>query len=383
MASPQRIAAIDFWRGVVLIVIMIDHVPGNALEALTPRNFGLSDSAEAFVFLSGVSVGAAYFQKVSRDGLGAIWRGCLKRAFYIYRVHIALTFAAIAIFGLAYWFSGFGPLIEVHGRGSIFHEPLQSIPGVLFLTHQLGYFNILPLYVVLMLASPLILGMATTSLGLALAASLGCYALTKLAGVTLPTWPQQGEWFLDPFAWQLIFTLGLACHILWRGESPPRSLWVLAASALVVALGSVVVTDAAGAAPGLRDAMFSLLDVGKQRLGLARLIYFLALAYCISQTPLLARLARSATGSAISRLGRHSLEIFALSSLLSALGQSILPVAGITNTSEVVEAIGIVYTLASIGGLFLLARVLEWRNPMSGGSTRVFSRAMHGYSQSA
>jgi hypothetical protein len=383
MASQQRIAAIDFWRGVVLIVIMIDHVPGNALEALTPRNFGLSDSAEAFVFLSGVSVGAAYFQKLSRDGLGAIWRGCLKRAFYIYRVHLALTFAAVAIFGLAYWLSGFGPLIEVHGRGSIFHEPLQSIPGVLFLTHQLGYFNILPLYVVLMLASPLVLGLARSNLSLALAASIGCYALTKFAGVTLPTWPQPGEWFLDPFAWQLIFTLGLACHILWRGKSPPRSAWILTASAVVVALGSLVVTDAAGAYPGLRDAAFSLLDVGKQRLGLARLVYFLALAYCISQTPFLARLAGGAAGARVSRLGRHSLEIFALSSLLGALGQAILPVAGISNTNEVVEAIGILYTLASIGGLFLLARFLEWRDPISGGSARVFFRVMHGLSHSA
>ena len=51
MSSQQRIAAVDFWRGLILIVIMVDHVPGNVLEHLTPRNFGLSDSAEAFVFL--------------------------------------------------------------------------------------------------------------------------------------------------------------------------------------------------------------------------------------------------------------------------------------------------------------------------------------------
>jgi hypothetical protein len=31
-------------------VILIDHIPGNPLEHFTPRNFGLSDSAEAFVF---------------------------------------------------------------------------------------------------------------------------------------------------------------------------------------------------------------------------------------------------------------------------------------------------------------------------------------------
>ena len=44
----------------MLIAILIDHIPGNPLENWTPRNFGLSDSAEAFVFLSGLSVGLIY-----------------------------------------------------------------------------------------------------------------------------------------------------------------------------------------------------------------------------------------------------------------------------------------------------------------------------------
>jgi hypothetical protein len=60
MASGRRVGAIDFWRGVILIVILVDHISGNLLDRVTPRNFGLSDSAEAFVFLSGLSVGLVY-----------------------------------------------------------------------------------------------------------------------------------------------------------------------------------------------------------------------------------------------------------------------------------------------------------------------------------
>ncbi|HLX99831.1 MAG TPA: OpgC domain-containing protein, partial [Roseiarcus sp.] len=52
--KANRVRDIDFWRGAVLIAILIDHIPGNPLEHWTPRNFGLSDSAEAFVFLSGL-----------------------------------------------------------------------------------------------------------------------------------------------------------------------------------------------------------------------------------------------------------------------------------------------------------------------------------------
>ena len=61
--NANRIRDIDFWRGAVLIAILIDHIPGNPLENWTPRNFGLSDSAEAFVFLSGLSVGLIYMPR--------------------------------------------------------------------------------------------------------------------------------------------------------------------------------------------------------------------------------------------------------------------------------------------------------------------------------
>ena len=93
--SANRIRDIDFWRGAVLIAILIDHIPGNPLENWTPRNFGLSDSAEAFVFLSGLSVGLIYLPRAFKYGLEPVAGGCLKRALKLYGVHIALTVAAL------------------------------------------------------------------------------------------------------------------------------------------------------------------------------------------------------------------------------------------------------------------------------------------------
>jgi hypothetical protein len=72
MTSVNGIRDIDFWRRAVLIVILIDHIPGNPLEHFTPRNFGLSDSAEAFVFLSGLSAGLIYLPRACEYGFG--WR---------------------------------------------------------------------------------------------------------------------------------------------------------------------------------------------------------------------------------------------------------------------------------------------------------------------
>ena len=59
-APPKRIDGIDFWRGLALMMIFIDHVPENVFQHVTQKNFGFSDAAELFVFLAGVSVALAY-----------------------------------------------------------------------------------------------------------------------------------------------------------------------------------------------------------------------------------------------------------------------------------------------------------------------------------
>ena len=45
-------------------------------------------------------------------------------------------------------------LLEWHNAAAVFHDPVPTHIGLALLTHQLGYFDILPLYVVLMLMAP-------------------------------------------------------------------------------------------------------------------------------------------------------------------------------------------------------------------------------------
>src|SRR5579871_5361089 len=114
MDKGNRVGAIDFWRGAVLVAILIDHIPGNLLEHATPRNFGLSDSAEAFVFLSGLSVGMIYLPRARSRGWLEVALACARRAAKLYGVHIALTAAALAIFAGAWFVSGLDDLVEAH-----------------------------------------------------------------------------------------------------------------------------------------------------------------------------------------------------------------------------------------------------------------------------
>jgi len=359
MAKANRVGSIDFWRGGVLIAILVDHIPGNVLESFTPRNFGLSDSAEAFVFLSGLSVGMAYLPKARKQGLIAVARGCLERALKLYGVHIGLTAAALAIFACAFWISGVDDLIEAHGRAFVFGSPATGLPALAVLSHQLGYFNILPMYIVLMLWAPLVLAMAMGAPTLALLTSAGIYAGSRAFGLELPNWPEPGGWFFNPFAWQLAFTIGLVCAVIWR-EGPPRAKpGLVALSAATLILGALVTTSVAGLAPGLRDAASAHLDLAKQDLGLARLAHFAALAYLLAVAPGLTALVEGRLGRAVQRLGRNSLSIFAAGSLISAVGQAALGAAS-RHTSDGIEHLaGLAYTVAGIAALFMIARWIE------------------------
>ena len=57
---PGRDHRIDFLRGLALVMIFINHIPGTAYESYTSRNFGFSDAAEGFVLISGISAALAY-----------------------------------------------------------------------------------------------------------------------------------------------------------------------------------------------------------------------------------------------------------------------------------------------------------------------------------
>jgi hypothetical protein len=360
MASQKRVESVDFWRGLVLVAILFEHVPGNILEYTTQRNFGFSDCAEVFVFLSGVSVSLVYYKKIVQSDIFGVIKRCFNRAIRIYGVHIALTCAGVAIFGLAYSLNALPNFVEDDGRIFVFHKPLRGLLGILMLSQQLGYLNILPIYVVLMMWSPFALAIARLNTVLALSVSLAIYVVARLTNLSLPTWPEPGTWFLNPFTWQLVFTIGIVAGIKWARTGVPRSPVLLFASTVIVLFGFAVVSNDLGFSPGLRESAFVKLDLLKQNLGWARLLHFLALAYIVSQLPVFAKLARTTIGREFQRLGRHSLAIFAFGTLLSCTGQAVLRLAD-TQINDGVEWIGMLYTLFGVAGLFLLARYLEWQ----------------------
>jgi len=319
MAAPaKRIDGIDFWRGFALLTIFIDHVPENVFQHVTQKNFGFSDAAELFVFLSGVSVALAYGTRFFDGETVVAVRAVLRRAFTLYWVQILISLLIVGIFvgAAALWHED--DLLE--DADTVVSSPLQTTVAILALLHQLENANILPLYIVLLLVTPLLLALARRDDRLMLAASAGIYLAARAFSLNLPTWPVDGTWWFNPIAWQLIFAIGIFAGRRLKRGGIAYDARLFAVCLAIVAIAAVVRTDAFGYALGLWQHVRDVLDF-KTDLGLARLVHFLALAYVVYHSGLTGLMRRTRAFLPLCLIGRYGLPVFATGTVLSAIGE--------------------------------------------------------------
>ena len=308
-----------------LICIFIDHTPGNLLGFVTLRAYGLSDAAETFVLIAGYTAVLAYSRIFEQQGLFAGVKRVGARIWDLYAAHIILT--AVCALGLAVaarWFEN--PLYYEYVNLTPFaYDPFGAIWRTMLLYYQLGYLNILPLYIVLLIWFPMLWWLMQRDLRLALAVSLAVWLMPNLLLFNLPSWPDIYGWFFNPFAWQLVFSCGaIAAAYVQRGGSLPRAPWITAAAVAYVVFAFIV------AAPwvnidGLEGTRLihpdSIGPNSKSRLSLWRLTHILALAYLVAvYVPAGARWMKSWPSQMLINCGRNSLEIFCLGTVLSFVG---------------------------------------------------------------
>jgi hypothetical protein len=355
---------IDMLRGLALVMIFVNHVPGTIWETMTTRNFGFSDAAEGFVLLSGISAALAYGRLYARPQPVSARLRPWRRALTIWGVHLLVTFACIMIALVGLHTLGTETLASSHNLAPVMDDPLGTLPGVLSLGHQLGYTNVLPMYVVLLLATPFLLKLALRWPLRLMAASVALWAAAGLWKLNLPNMPLDGGWYFNPLSWQVLFVAGLLTGLALRDG---RRFLPVSAWAVALAWGFLVLSVVWIKVPAIGETGGHLLWMLHEYGGLPgffvgfdktyvsppRLLHFLALAYALSTLPSLRRLAGSPAARPLVTLGRHSLPVFATGTVLAYAAQVAKEAAG---PSHLLDAILI------FGGIALLYAFARWRD---------------------
>jgi hypothetical protein len=241
----------------------------------------------------------------------------------LYAAQILITMIAIAMLAATATVLENPLLLEWHNAAAVFYDPILTHIGLAALTHHLGYFDILPLYVVLMAVAPVFAVIDRYAPNWLLPISLTLYLVTLIVPLPMPTWPVEGQWFFNPLAWQVVFVLGF---VMARpdgiGGFVRRHMTVLRwLSVPIVAVSVYIVWNRMWPDPTLMPQPRLLFIADKTYVTPMRLIQFLALVALFSATYPYIRRSSLRLVEFGSMLGRNSLIVFCVGSVLSLAGQ--------------------------------------------------------------
>ena len=352
LISLNRDLRVDFFRGVALLFIFVDHIPGNWIAQFSLRNFALCDSTEVFVLLAGYAAGLAYGRSLDRNGWVFAGADVLRRAWVLYVAHIFLfvvfsaqvSYSATALDRSDY-------LEEVH-IDALADAPYRAMLEALLLHFQPAYLDILPMYIALLVGFAVVLPMLRAR-WLLLTLSALTYATVRLTGWNLSSWTG-GGWYFNPFAWQLLFVIGaiLAYHP-FRPPGPNRLYDALSAIVLLVGLMLLWLVwpyEATQIKIPLWAARI-LVSVDKQNLHPMRVLSIFALVWVVVRTtPITVAWVRSRAAAPFVLCGQHSLPVFCSSIFLSFLGRLAMEQRPNWTVQAAVNVVGAI-ALLGIGAL--------------------------------
>ena len=161
LASGQRELRLDLFRGLALWLIYIDHVSPDLLTWLTIRNYGFSDAAEIFIFISGFTAALVYGRATLEAGFLIGTARMLRRVWQIYTAHLLLFLVLMAEIAYVVAVSEKPSFyIQEMEVANFFKEPGPMMIQALLLRFRPLNMDVLPLYVVLMAFLPLVLLLA-------------------------------------------------------------------------------------------------------------------------------------------------------------------------------------------------------------------------------
>jgi len=296
---PPRDQRLDAIRGWMQLSIFYSHAFGSFTGAwLIHAGWGLSDSSEQFVFLSGFGLGSVFVLKQARGGFGKACGDLGLRIMRLWRMHLIV-------------FLGFGVMVTAAstwmgepGWDFAMQEPALAALGGAITLYQPAFMGILPLFLYAMATLPIFAWAMHRHGAWALVIPALLWVLGQSMEADVPG--LFGTTFaFNPLGWVPLFMLGawFGRQALLRGYAIGRNPWLVAGSIALVVVGAVM--HKLGFLP---DAW-----VGKEQLAPLRLLHALACAYLVAVLiPRDVSWARSQAAGMLAVLGRNSLPVFSL-----------------------------------------------------------------------
>jgi hypothetical protein len=358
-SSTYRDIRLDALRGLFLFIIAAVHVP-SPLSSVLHEPFGFISAAEGFIFLSAALAGRVYGRVLDQDGRAAMTRKIWSRARLVYIVHVAVMLPVALIVWLV--------ARDVTPLANHFHDflthPLSSLALIPLLLHQAPLFDILPMYVVFLLATPLVLAAARRwGWGVILSVSALGWFSAQFEALRLPAdalLPVRGGSF-NVAAWQMLWFAGVALgEQTRRGPVIPARL-----HKVVLVLAGALVLAGLGGRHGLIPLTGSLADlftwVDKWTLGPLRLLNFAAwvvLLLAWNPQPPVWLMRQAAVW------GRHSLAVFALHLPLVICASSVIMMFPMTTLEKLALGLSVPAAI-SIWVIWLETNSQRRRQPAS------------------
>ena len=364
-ASPvDRDLRLDFFRGLALFCIFLDHLPNNIMAEFTLQSLMFADAAEVFILISGYTAGMVYGRAMERQGFVITGMRVYHRLWQLYVAHVFLFMIFLATVAYTEAVLNKSLYAEEFGATNFLSEPSLALVHALLLRFQPMFMDILPLYIMLLAVLPIVLYGFQSWPKVMFLASLALWLAVQLDNrIALSAYPGPDRvWFFNPFAWQALFLLG--AWFGWRNIhggvswlSRPWLFWLAAALSLAGFLirFNWTLHEFYDPIPVLLSAKLLWPLLSKTDLGILRLVNVLTVALLVAN--LVHAQARFLTTFATWPFivcGRNSLYIFCLGILLSVLGHLVLnELFGGLVMQFAVSVAGVVIMIA-------VAALLEW-----------------------
>ena len=311
----NRNIAVDGFRGLLLLIIAINHIESTALMIFTKGNFGYISAAEGFIFLSGIMSYLAYKRFI--DAPSSLYNKVFRRVGQIYLYTLCgLTIVFLSLQSNLLPEVWYRPLGNYFLLENYINFPLQTYVFSALQIQQIGYFDILIVYLLSMLFLPKALmmlhqGKAWLVLLISSLVWLSAHFISDSAivsfyqGLVPGMKPNSG--YLDVLAWQLLFYSGLVASYYYHTSKPIFfNNKIVIALVLALALAFIAVRQLELILP-LPEHIISFF-YSWQNMGIIRLLNTFVFAALV--VILINKLPQLFSAVPLVQLGQHSLQVF-------------------------------------------------------------------------